>query len=155
MMQSIFINWLRNSSKLLAFSIIMCVILSACTPNVIYVTKDVKKASTTKKTKKKSVTPLKGKEFYAVCSYYGRKFHGRKTANGETFDMHAMTCAHKRFAFGTKLKVTNESNGKSVIVRVNDRGPFIKGRDIDLSYGAADKIGLIPHGVLKCKVEVL
>ena len=90
-----------------------------------------------------------------VCSYYGKKFNGRKTANGETFDMFKMTCAHKEMAFGTMLKVTNPANGKSVTVKVNDRGPFIEGRDIDLSYGAAKEIGLLHEGVKKLDVEII
>ncbi|MCF7793439.1 MAG: septal ring lytic transglycosylase RlpA family protein [Candidatus Cloacimonetes bacterium] len=90
-----------------------------------------------------------------VCSFYGEKFQGKPTANGEIFDMEKLTCAHKKLPFGTRLKVTNEDNNKSVIVRVNDRGPFVKGRDLDLSKAAARKIGLIPYGVKKLKVEFL
>lgn len=70
------------------------------------------------------------------ASYYADKFHGRKTASGKRFDMHKLTAAHKKFPFGTMLKVTNEANGKSVIVEVNDRGPFVKSREIDLSKKA-------------------
>ncbi len=90
-----------------------------------------------------------------VCSYYGEKFHGRPTANGETFNMEKLTAAHKTLPFGTKLRVTNEDNEKSVIVRINDRGPFVKGRDLDLSKAAAREIGLIPYGVKTMKVEFL
>jgi rare lipoprotein A len=84
---------------------------------------------------------------YVVASWYGQKFNGRPTASGEIFNMYAMTCAHKTFQFGTKLRVTNPDNNKSVIVTVNDRGPFIRGRDLDLSYGAAKKIGIVKKGV--------
>ena len=73
----------------------------------------------------------------AVASYYAEKYHGRKTANGEIFNMNAMTCAHKTLPFNTVLRVTNLANGKNVQVRVNDRGPFVNGREIDLSKGAA------------------
>ncbi len=97
----------------------------------------------------------KGRITYMVASYYGSKFHGRVTANGEIFDMYKFTCAHKELPFNTMLRVTNEDNGKSVTVRVNDRGPFISGRDLDLSYAAAAKIGLIAEGVKKVKVEIL
>lgn len=90
---------------------------------------------------------------YGVASYYGKDFHGRKTASGEPFNMYDYTCAHKRFPFGTKLRVTNLSNKKSVIVRVNDRGPFVKGRIIDLSYAAAAKIDMIRSGLIRVKVE--
>lgn len=70
------------------------------------------------------------------ASYYADKFHGKRTASGAKFNMNALTAAHKKFAFGTKLKITNEANGKSVLVTVNDRGPYVKGREIDLSKRA-------------------
>ena len=81
-----------------------------------------------------------------VASYYGSRFHGRRTANGERFDMNAMTAAHKTLPFGTKVRVTNPRTGKSVTVRINDRGPFTRGREIDLSRAAATQIGLIARG---------
>lgn len=91
----------------------------------------------------------------AVASYYADKYHGRKTSNGETFNMYDMTAAHKTLPFNTKVKVTNLSNGKSVIVRINDRGPFVKGREIDLSKGAAVKIGMIKSGTAKVSLEII
>ena len=91
----------------------------------------------------------------AKASYYADKFHGRKTANGETFNMYAMTCAHKTLPFGTVLRVTNLSNNKTVDVRVNDRGPFVKGREIDLSKGAAQKIGMIKTGTANVRIEIV
>jgi rare lipoprotein A len=96
-----------------------------------------------------------GEVLYLVTSYYGKKFHGHPTSNGEVFDMNKFTCAHKELPFNTKLRVTNEANMKSVVVRVNDRGPFIPGRDLDISYAAAQKIGLTASGVKKLKVEIL
>ncbi|MBN1327762.1 MAG: septal ring lytic transglycosylase RlpA family protein [Candidatus Cloacimonetes bacterium] len=92
---------------------------------------------------------------YMVCSYYGSDFHGKQTSNGEIFDMYKLTCAHKTLPFNTILKVTNEDNGQSVTVRVNDRGPFIYGRDLDLSYEAARQVGLIADGVKKMKIQIL
>ncbi len=92
---------------------------------------------------------------YGMASYYGDKFHGKKTASGEIYNKWDYTCAHKKVPFGTKLKVTNLKNKKHVIVRVNDRGPFVKGRIIDLSYAAAQKIGMIKYGVTKVKIERL
>jgi rare lipoprotein A len=92
---------------------------------------------------------------YGYASYYGEDFHGRKTASGEKYDMYELTCAHKTLPFNTKVKVTNLINKKTVIVRVNDRGPFVSGRIIDLSYAAAQKIGLIPAGVIRVKIEVI
>jgi len=91
----------------------------------------------------------------AVASYYADKYHGRKTSNGEVFNMYDLTAAHKTLPFNTKVKVTNLSNGKSVIVRINDRGPFIKGREIDLSKAAAVKIGMIKSGTAKVSLEIL
>ena len=80
------------------------------------------------------------------ASYYAAKFHGRRTASGEAFDMHAMTAAHRTLPFGSKVRVTNPANGKSVVVRINDRGPFTKGRAIDVSRAAAEELGLIARG---------
>jgi len=97
----------------------------------------------------------KGVSNYMVCSFYADKFHGRTTSNGEVFNMYALTCAHKTLPFNTKLRVTNEESGKSVIVRVNDRGPFVDGRDLDLSYEAARQVGLIGAGVKELRVEIL
>jgi len=95
----------------------------------------------------------KGK--YVVASWYGKKFNGKQTASGERFDMYAMTCAHKTLPFGTKLRVINPDNNKSVIVIVNDRGPFVRGRDLDLSYGAAKKIAILKQGVERVKIELI
>lgn len=87
------------------------------------------------------------------ASWYGPGFHGRTTANGETYDQHAMTAAHKTLPFGTRLRVTNTANGRSAVVRVNDRGPFIPGREIDLSRAAADALGFA--GVATVSIERL
>jgi rare lipoprotein A len=89
------------------------------------------------------------------ASYYADEFHGRKTANGETYDMHAMTAAHKTLPFGAKVRVTNSSTGQSVVVRINDRGPFKENRIIDLSLGAAKLIGLIGPGTAWVVLEIL
>lgn len=88
-----------------------------------------------------------------IASWYGKKFHGRKTSNGETYNMFAMTAAHKNLPLPTELKVTHLGTGKHIIVKVNDRGPFVEGRIIDLSYGAAKKLGIIKHGTAKVKIE--
>ncbi len=89
------------------------------------------------------------------ASWYGPKFHGRKTASGEPYNMHALTAAHKSLPFGTLVRVTNLENGKSVVVRINDRGPYVAGRIIDLSYAAAKKIGLDKIGVAKVRLEII
>jgi rare lipoprotein A len=90
-----------------------------------------------------------------VASYYGRPFDGRLTANGEVYDRRRMTAAHKTIPFGTLLRVTNPKNGRSVVVRVNDRGPFVSGRDLDLSEGAARSLGVLADGVSDVTVEEL
>ena len=87
------------------------------------------------------------------ASWYGPKFHGKLTANGEIYNQMALTAAHKSLKFGTLLKVTNPKNGRAVIVRINDRGPYIEGRDLDLSKGAAIELGLLRKGVARVKIE--
>jgi rare lipoprotein A len=87
-----------------------------------------------------------------LASWYGRKFHGRRTASGELYDMYAMTAAHRTLPLPSYVRVSNPANGRTVIVRVNDRGPFVKGRIIDLSYTAALKLGLL-GGVAPVQIE--
>lgn len=88
-----------------------------------------------------------------VASYYGRGFHGRKTANGERFNKHELTAASKTLPLGTKVEVTNKETGESVDVRINDRGPYVKGRTIDLSEGAAKEIGMKRQGVARVEID--
>ncbi len=87
-----------------------------------------------------------------LASWYGPRFHGKKTANGEYYDQMAFTAAHKTLPFGTLLKLTNPRNNKTVIVRVNDRGPYSGNRDLDLSKGAAVALGMVRRGVIKVEV---
>ena len=90
-----------------------------------------------------------------LASYYARSLSGNATASGETYNENALTAAHRTFAFGTNVRVTNLSNGRSVVVRINDRGPHVEGRIIDLSYRAAEEIGLIEEGVAPVRLEIL
>ncbi|PIE69761.1 MAG: septal ring lytic transglycosylase RlpA family lipoprotein [Deltaproteobacteria bacterium] len=90
-----------------------------------------------------------------VASWYGKKFHGRSTANGETYDMYAMTAAHKTLPMNTVLLVKNLDNDRSVIVRVNDRGPFVKSRIIDLTYTAAKKLGMAGRGTARVSITAM
>lgn len=92
---------------------------------------------------------------HGPASWYGAQFQGKPTASGEPFDQKDLTAAHKELPFGTEVRVTNQANGRSVIVRINDRGPFVGKRIIDLSRGAAERIGLIKRGVAPVKLEVL
>lgn len=88
-----------------------------------------------------------------VATWYGSEFHGRPTASGEIYNMYEYTCAHREYPFGTKLRVINLRNGKDVVCTVNDRGPFILGRDIDLSYASAKQIDLIGTGMTEVLME--
>jgi rare lipoprotein A len=102
-------------------------------------------------TARQEVTP---ESSYVVASWYGADFHGRPTSSGEIFNMYSKTCAHRAYPFGTILKVTNTANKKTVECIVNDRGPFVEGRDLDLSYAAAKEIGVIGPGTGRVFVEV-
>ncbi len=108
------------------------------------------------------LTSCAGKSYFrsgnvqkGLASWYGSDFHGKLTSNREIYNMHALTAAHKTLPFGVYVRVTNLNNGKSIVVRINDRGPFIKGRIIDLSYAAAKKLGLDISGVAPVKIKVL
>jgi rare lipoprotein A len=90
-----------------------------------------------------------------IASYYGSKFQGRRTASGERFNNGAMTAAHRSAPFGSHLKVTNVANGRSVVVRVNDRGPFVRGRIVDLSQSAARHIGMKGRGLTRVRLARL
>ncbi|MBQ4133316.1 MAG: septal ring lytic transglycosylase RlpA family protein [Desulfovibrionaceae bacterium] len=107
---------------------------------------------------------IRGKTYYplasgvgfseeGIASWYGKDFHGKKTANGEIYDMYGMTAAHKLLPFNTQVKVTNLRNGKSIITRINDRGPFVEKRVIDLSYTGAKSLGMIGTGTAPVRIE--
>jgi len=95
--------------------------------------------------------------FYEVgiASWYGPGFHGNLTANGEVYDMHGISAAHKTLPFGTIVKVVDLETGRTVVVRINDRGPFIEGRIIDLSKGAAERLGIVQKGITKVGLRIL
>lgn len=98
---------------------------------------------------------FEGRTDVGYASWYGDQFHGKKTASGETYDMYAMTAAHRRAPFGTQVRVTNLDNGRQTMVKINDRGPFVRGRIIDLSRKAAEEIGMVGSGTAKVKLEFL
>ena len=89
------------------------------------------------------------------ASFYSKSFSGRKTASGERIHHDSLTCSHRTYPFGTLLRVTNLRNGLQVVVRVNDRGPFGRGRIVDLSWGAAKKLNMLGAGIIPCTVERL
>ncbi|MCF8105253.1 MAG: septal ring lytic transglycosylase RlpA family protein [Desulfohalobiaceae bacterium] len=99
--------------------------------------------------------PLSRHRLRGIASWYGGKFHGRKTANGETYDMHGLTAAHKTLPFGLRVRVGNLDNGRTVVVRINDRGPFVKDRVIDLSYAAARRMGMVRSGTARVTITPL
>lgn len=96
-----------------------------------------------------------GESYEGIASWYGPKFHGKKTSNGETYSMYAHTAAHKTLPMNTIVRVTSKENGKSTIVRINDRGPFVSGRIIDLSNSAARDIDMLTKGTARVRVEVI
>ena len=109
------------------------------------------------KKESRAVTPSgsTGKVQYGKASWYGDKEHGNTSASGEKFNRYSYTAAHKALPFGTIVRVTNLDNGRKVVVRINDRGPYVEGRVIDLSYAAAKSAGLIRSGVARVKIEIL
>jgi rare lipoprotein A len=102
-----------------------------------------------------SVPPVTGMEEVGMASWYGAPHHGRRTASGEVYDMHRLTAAHKTLPFGTRLLVTNRDTSQSAEVRVNDRGPFVEGRILDVSYAAARLLGAVGPGLIPVRVRVL
>lgn len=101
------------------------------------------------------IKSAKGFSETGVASWYGKKFHGRKTASGERYNQNKMTAAHKTLPFGTRVRVKNRDNGKNVVVVINDRGPFAKGRIIDVSRAAAKKLGMLGAGTAKVSIKVV
>ena len=142
--------------------LVLSVLLPACGgkhPPSTYPSKGREKASQRPYTVMgKTYEPLKshvGFSQQGIASWYGRDFHGKKTSNGEIYDMHALTAAHKTLPLGVYVKVENRDNGKEIVVRVNDRGPFVKNRIIDLSYAAAKKLGYDNVGTARVRIEAL
>lgn len=99
--------------------------------------------------------PRKGAELVGTASWYGPKYHGRTTASGERYDMEALTAAHRTLPFGTRVRVTNLVNGRKIVLKVNDRGPFIAGRVIDVSRRAARELDFLEAGLAEVRIEVL
>ena len=140
------------------FALIFLMTLSGCSNSPRYRTGPVKSSG------KKSISPpsLKTKSnvehrklMKGVSSFYAEDFHGKLTANGEVYDMYGLTAAHKTLPLNTIVRVTNLVNNKSLILRINDRGPYVKGRILDCSYGAAKKLDFIVQGTTDVKIEVI
>ncbi|TAL67393.1 MAG: septal ring lytic transglycosylase RlpA family protein [Bacteroidetes bacterium] len=133
--------------------IITAIISVACSPVVRFAEKQG--TATLKPNPNEPATAVAGQTFRGIASFYADKFHGNKTSSGEIFDMNGFTAAHRTLPFGTKVKVTNLKNGKSVIVRINDRGPFKEERIIDLSKAAAETIDMVNDGTADVEIKVL
>ncbi len=103
----------------------------------------------------KSTRFREGQVLMGISSFYGPDFHGKLTANGEVYDMYGRTAAHKTMPLNTIIRVTNLANGATIIVRVNDRGPYVAGRILDLSYGAAKKLGFVAQGTTRVKIVII
>jgi rare lipoprotein A len=113
------------------------------------------KSIRTEKAKVSKASAKSGKVQVGTASWYGKQFHGRQTASGDTYDMFQFTAAHRTLPLGTLVKVTNLRNGKWVVVKVNDRGPYVGHRVMDVSYGAAQMMGFRQRGLEKVKLEVI
>ena len=133
---------------------LISVLSLTCTPSPRYQSGGKPVQTVIKKNKKTTFNKSK-KIFRGTSSYYGPKFHGKLTANGEIFDMYGVTAAHKEFPFNTIVRVTNENNGKSQIIRINDRGPYVGNRILDCSFGAAKKLDFVSEGTAPVKIEVI
>ena len=125
------------------FALLLSVVLAACSSAPRFTTAP------------DTSVPSGPHQLQGIASYYADEFNGRTTANGEVFDMHAMTAAHRSLPFDTRVKVRNLENGREVIVRINDRGPFVDNRVIDLSLGAAREIGLVASGTAPVQLEII
>ena len=125
-----------------------------CTASPRYTSSSTPK-KTTKKFNKQSKDKKKKTVYTGVSSYYGSKFHGKLTANGEVYDMYGVTAAHKTLPFNTVIRVTNLGNNKSLILRINDRGPYVDGRILDCSYGAAKKLDFLNQGTANVEIKVI
>ena len=131
-------------------------IIVSCSPSPRYHSgKTPTKTQMKNETPKLSKTNKAKKVFTGLSSYYGKDFHGKLTANGEIFDMYGLTAAHKTIPLNTIVRITNLDNDKSLILRINDRGPYVGDRILDCSYGAAKKLGFVNDGVTEVKIEVI
>jgi rare lipoprotein A len=155
----------RSTFKILIAGFVLATILQSCGTVPRFTsskTKSVEKKTETKvKEKSESKQQNENEEQNVstvqegIASYYGDAFHGNTTANGETFDMYKFTAAHRTLPLGTKVRVKNLANNRSIILRINDRGPYVEGRIIDVSYAAAKQLGMVETGTANVRIEVL
>jgi len=153
----------KSSPLHIVVGLLLCLLISSCgghTTRVIDTseTRELKGWQKPYEVDGRRYQPLRDHQNFSqqgVASWYGKKFHGRLTSNGETYNMYAMTAAHKTLPLGVEVRVTNKRNGRSAVVRVNDRGPFVAGRIIDLSYAAAKKLGVVEQGTAPVELIAL
>ena len=135
--------------------LLLIVFLFACTASPRYNSGNIKKNSNFKVKSNKSTYSKHKKIYKGVASWYGPNFHGKLTANGEVYDQYGVTAAHKELPLNTIARVTNLDNNKSIILRINDRGPYAKNRILDCSYGAAKKLDFLNQGTANVKIEII
>ena len=135
--------------------LLLIVFLFACTASPRYNSGNIKKNSNFKVKSNKSTYSKHKKIYKGVASWYGPNFHGKLTANGEVYDQYGVTAAHKELPLNTIARVTNLDNEKSIILRINDRGPYAKNRILDCSYGAAKKLDFLNQGTANVKIEII
>ena len=146
---------MQKLNSIITSLIIITLLIPGCSPKPRFHDNAYVNEKASKKDVEMADNFTEGYTWTAYASFYGPKFNGRKTASGETFNMNGLTAAHRMMPFNTILEVVNLKNGKRVRVRVNDRGPFIKGRDLDLSLGAAKEIGMVEDGVIQVKITII
>ena len=140
---------------------LLALIIIGCSSSPRYTKGTVSKSTKIKKKVKSSSSSSKSnnvkhrKVMTGISSFYAEDFHGKLPANGEVYDMYGVTAAHKKLPLNTVAKITNTDNGKSLILRITDRGPFVKGRILDCSYGAAKNLGFFAQGPTKVRIELI
>lgn len=151
-----------NNQFVLKILCILFFLIFGCSSSPRYATGSTPKKTRSKLKKTSSGSKTVGdskvkhrKVMKGVSSFYAEDFHGKLTANGEVYDMYGVTAAHKTLPLNTVCRVTNLSNNRSLILRINDRGPYIKGRILDCSYGAAKKLDFLNEGTTEVKIEVI
>jgi len=129
--------------------------ISGCAPSIRFSSGIGVVSGTYTKKNNENYSYLAGQSYRGVASYYADKFHGRQTSSGEVFDMNGLTAAHRTLPFGTMVEVKNLANNRKVVVKVNDRGPFVEDRIIDLSKGAAEQLDMIRTGTAEVELKVI
>ena len=142
-------------NRFIIFILILSIMACSSAPRYAQGSPQSTPARSSKKIRNGSKNVKHKKLMIGISSYYAEDFHGKLTANGEVYDMYGLTAAHKTLPLNTIVRVTNLDNEKSLILRINDRGPYVKGRILDCSYGAAKKLGFLANGTTQVRVEVI